>query len=83
MSDPDSGQLRGPHAQHAPALLRYALAQLPAEDRAALRYACYERRTTAQIATDLGISEEAVKSRLHGALRTLWPRLRELGVAPQ
>jgi DNA-directed RNA polymerase specialized sigma24 family protein len=47
-----------------------------------LRYAYYESRTTAQIATDLGISEDAVKSRLHGALRTLWPRLRELGVEP-
>jgi RNA polymerase sigma factor (sigma-70 family) len=66
MSGPDSGQLR------------YALAQLPAEDRAVLRHAFYEHRTTAQIAADLGISEEAVKSSLHGALRTLWPRLREL-----
>jgi RNA polymerase sigma factor (sigma-70 family) len=78
MSGPDSGQLRGPHDQHAPAVLRNALAQLPAEDRAVLRYAFYERRTTAQIATELGISEEAVKSRLHGTLRTLWPQLGEL-----
>ena len=56
--------------------LRYALAQLPGEDRAVLRYAYYERRTTAQIASDLDISEEAVKSSLHGTLRTLWPLLR-------
>jgi RNA polymerase sigma-70 factor (ECF subfamily) len=62
-------------------LLADALAQLPAEDRAVLRYAYYERRTTAQIAADLGIAEGAVKSRLHGALRTLWPQLREMGVA--
>lgn len=62
MSGPESGQLGGPHGRHASALLRYALAQLPAEERAVLRYAYYGRRTTAQIATDLGISEEAVKS---------------------
>lgn len=76
MSGPDSGQLRGPDDQHASALLRYALAQLPGEDRAVLRYAYYERRTTAQIASDLDISEEAVKSSLHGTLRALWPLLR-------
>jgi RNA polymerase sigma-70 factor, ECF subfamily len=62
-------------------LLADALAQLPGGDRTVLRYAYYERRTTAQIAADLGITEEAVKSRLHGALRTLWPQLREMGVA--
>jgi RNA polymerase sigma-70 factor, ECF subfamily len=78
MSGPDSGQLREPHDQHAQAVLRNALAQLLAEDRAVLRCAVYERRTTPQIAAELGISEEAVKSRLHGALRTLWPQLREL-----
>ena len=76
MSGPDSGQLRGPHDQNVPAVLRDALAQLPGEDRAVLRYAYYERRTTAQIASDLDISEEAVKSSLHGTLRTLWPLLR-------
>jgi RNA polymerase sigma factor (sigma-70 family) len=76
MRGPESGQL-GPD-RHAWALLRDALAQLPAEDRALLRHAYYERQTTAQIATELGISEEAVKSSLHVTLRTLWPRLREL-----
>jgi len=63
-------------------LLGDALAQLPASDRYVLRHACHQRRTTEQIAADLGISEEVVKASLHGALRTLSPQLREMGVAP-
>jgi RNA polymerase sigma-70 factor (ECF subfamily) len=63
-------------------LLGDALAQLPAADRDVLRHAYHQRRTTEQIAADLGISEEVVKSTLHGALRTLSPQLRDLGIAP-
>ena len=48
--------------------------------RDVLRYAHYQRLSTEQIAADSGISEEAVKATLHDALRTLWPRLRELGL---
>jgi RNA polymerase sigma-70 factor (ECF subfamily) len=63
-------------------LLADALAQLPADHRAVVRCAHYQGRTTAQIAADLHIAEETVKSRLHDALRALWPRLLEMGVAP-
>jgi RNA polymerase sigma-70 factor (ECF subfamily) len=64
-------------------LLGDALAQLAAADRDVLRHAYYRRRTTAQIAADLDIDEDAVKQRLHGALRTLFPLLREMGVEPR
>jgi len=51
--------------------IREALAQLPAADRAILRRCCYQGSTTAQIAEDLQIGEDAVKSRLHHTLLTL------------
>jgi RNA polymerase sigma-70 factor, ECF subfamily len=63
-------------------LLGDALAQLPADHRAVVRCAYYQGRTTAQIAADLHLAEETVNSRLHDALRALWPQLREMGVAP-
>jgi RNA polymerase sigma-70 factor, ECF subfamily len=62
-------------------LLGDALAQLPADHRAVVRRAYYEGCTTAQVAADLDIAEGMVRSRLHDALRTLLPQLRELGVA--
>ena len=62
-------------------LLGDVLAQLPAEHRAVVRCAYYENRTTAQVAADLHIADETVKSRLHDALLVLWPQLREMGVA--
>src|ERR1700760_1662025 len=55
-------------------LLGDALAQLPAADRDVIRHAYYQRCTTEQVAADLGVPKEAVKSMLHSALRTLWPR---------
>ena len=64
-------------------LLGDALARLPADHRAVVRCAYRQGCTTAQIAADLHIAEETVKSRLHDALRALWPRLREMGIAPQ
>ncbi|PXW96286.1 sigma-70 family RNA polymerase sigma factor [Mycolicibacterium moriokaense] len=64
-------------------LLGDALAQLPADHRAAVRCAYYQGCTTAQIAADLHIAEETVKSRLHDALRELGLQLREMRVAPQ
>jgi len=64
-------------------LLADALAQLPADHRAVVRCAYYQGCTTAQIAADLHIAEETVKSSLHDALRALSPRLREMGIAPQ
>ena len=51
--------------------IREALAQLPAADRAILRRSCYQGATTAQIAEDLQIGGDAVKSRLHQTLLTL------------
>ena len=62
-------------------LLGDALAQLPADHLAVVRRAYYEGRTTAQVAADLDIAEGTVRSRLHDAIRTLLPQLRELGVA--
>jgi RNA polymerase sigma-70 factor (ECF subfamily) len=63
-------------------LLGDALAQLPADHRAIVRCAYYQGRTTAQIAADLHMAQETVKSRLHDALRVLGPQLRDMGVAP-
>jgi RNA polymerase sigma-70 factor, ECF subfamily len=62
-------------------LLGDALAQLPADHRAVVRRAYYQRFTTAQIAADLHIAEGTVKSRLHDALRALRLQLRQLRVA--
>jgi RNA polymerase sigma-70 factor (ECF subfamily) len=55
-------------------------AQLSAEHRAVVGRSYYQGWTTAQIATDLGIAEGTVKSRLHYALRGLRQALVEMGV---
>jgi len=62
-------------------LLGDALAQLPADYRAVVRYAYYQGRTTAQIAAELHIAETAVTAKLHYALRALSLQLREIRVA--
>jgi len=62
-------------------LLGDALAQLPADHRAVVRYAYYQGRTTAQIAAELHITETAVTAKLHYALRALSLQLREMRVA--
>ena len=62
-------------------LLGDALAQLPADHRAVVRYAHYQGRTTAQIAAELHIAETAVTAKLHYALRALSLQLREMRVA--
>lgn len=61
-------------------LMDEALAQLSAEQRAVVRLSSYEAWTTAQIADDLQIAEDTVKSRLHYALRSLRFTLQEMGV---
>ena len=48
-----------------------ALAQLSAADRDLLRRSYYEGRTTAQIAEDLHIADDTVKSTLHHTVRAL------------
>ena len=80
---PDSGAPEDVNAAVDRLLLADALAQLPADHRAVVRCAYYQGCTTAQIAADLHIAEETVKSSLHDALRALSPRLREMGIAPQ
>ncbi|RFD25467.1 RNA polymerase subunit sigma [Mycobacterium uberis] len=61
-------------------LIGDALAQLSVEHRAVIERSYYRGWTTAQIATDLGIAEGTVKSRLHYAVRALRLTLQELGV---
>lgn len=60
-------------------LIADALAQLSAEHRAVIQRSYYRGWSTAQIATDLGIAEGTVKSRLHYAVRALRLTLQELG----
>jgi RNA polymerase sigma-70 factor, ECF subfamily len=55
---------------HLPVMVRHALAQLSAEQRAVLR-SYYLGWPVARIAEDLQIAEGTVKSRLHYALRAL------------
>lgn len=57
-----------------------AMAQLSFEHRAVVSRSYYLGCSTAQIATDLGIAEGTVKSRLHYALRGLRQTLEEMGV---
>ena len=57
-----------------------ALAQLSAADRDVLRRSYYEGRTTAQIAEDLHIADDTVKSTLHHTVRALRRTLQEMGV---
>lgn len=59
-------------------LIADALAQLSAEHRAVIQRSYYRGWSTAQIATDLGIAEGTVKSRLHYAVRALRLTLQEL-----
>jgi RNA polymerase sigma-70 factor, ECF subfamily len=61
-------------------LIADAMTQLSAEHRAVIERSYYRGWTTAQIATDLGIAEGTVKSRLHYAVRALRLTLQELGV---
>ncbi|NDJ88545.1 sigma-70 family RNA polymerase sigma factor [Mycolicibacter kumamotonensis] len=61
-------------------LVADAMAALSADHRAVLRRSYYQGWSTAQIATDLGIAEGTVKSRLHYALRALRTSLDEMGV---
>lgn len=57
-----------------------AIAQLSAEYQAVIETSCHRRWSTTQIATDLGIAEDTVKSRLHYAARALRLTLEETGV---
>ena len=57
-----------------------ALRQLSAADRDVLRRSYYEGRTTAQIAEDLHIADDTVKSTLHHTVRALRRTLQEMEV---
>jgi RNA polymerase sigma-70 factor, ECF subfamily len=63
-------------------LIGNALARLTPEHRAVVRRSYLQGWTTAQIATDLRISDGTVKSRLHYALRALRLVLGEMGYTP-
>ena len=63
-------------------LINTALARLTPEHRAVVHRSYVKGWTTADIATDLGIAEGTVKSRLHYALGTLRSILSEMGVTP-
>jgi len=78
---PDDAGLEEVNATVDRLLLGDALAQLPADHRAVVRYAYYQGRTTAQIAAELHIAETAVTAKLHYALRALSLQLREMRVA--
>ena len=58
-----------------------ALAQLSAADRDVLRRSYYEGRTTAQIAEDLHIADDTVKTTLHHTVRALRRTLQEMGAS--
>ena len=60
-------------------LIGKALAQLPAEQLAVVRRSYYEAWTRAQIADDLYIAEDTVRSRRHDALRSLLLTLQKRG----
>jgi RNA polymerase sigma-70 factor, ECF subfamily len=63
-------------------LIGDALARLTPEHREVIRRAYFLGCTTAQIATDLGIADGTVKSRLHYALRALRLALSEMDFTP-
>jgi RNA polymerase sigma-70 factor (ECF subfamily) len=63
-------------------LINTALARLSPEHRAVVQRSYIQGWTTADIASDLGIAEGTVKSRLHYALRTLRHILCEMDVTP-
>jgi RNA polymerase sigma-70 factor (ECF subfamily) len=62
-------------------LIGGALARLSPSHRAVLRRSYYLGWTTAQIADDLHIADDTVKSTLHHAMRALRLTLQEMGVA--
>jgi RNA polymerase sigma-70 factor (ECF subfamily) len=62
-------------------LIGEALARLSPRYRAVIQRSYYLGWTTAQIADDLHIADDTVKSRLHQAMRALRLILREMGVA--
>lgn len=57
-----------------------AIGQLPEAYYAVVQRSYYQGRTTGQIAADLGIPDDEVKSRLHHALRALRQSLLEMGL---
>lgn len=61
-------------------LISDALTQLSPQHRAVLRRSYHLGWTTAQIAEDLQIAEDTVKSRMHYGLRALRLTLQEMGV---
>lgn len=61
-------------------LVGEALATLSEDHRAAIVLAYYGGRNTTELATELGIAEGTVKSRLHYGLRALRLALQEKGV---
>jgi RNA polymerase sigma-70 factor, ECF subfamily len=61
-------------------LIGDALARLPPQHLAVIRRSYYLGWTTARIANDLHIADDAVKSRLHHAMRTLRLTLQDMGV---
>jgi RNA polymerase sigma-70 factor (ECF subfamily) len=63
-------------------LIGEALARLTQEHRAVVQRSYFQGWTTAQIATDLRISDGTVKSRLHYALRALRLVLGEMDYTP-
>ena len=56
------------------------MAHLSMEHRAVIRRSYYQGLSTSQIATDLGIAEATVKSRLHYAVRALRLSMQENGL---
>jgi RNA polymerase sigma-70 factor (ECF subfamily) len=60
-------------------LLSDALTRLSPAHRAVIQRSYYQGCSTAQIATDLGIAEGTVRSRLHYAVRALRLALEEMG----
>jgi RNA polymerase sigma-70 factor (ECF subfamily) len=58
------------------------IASLPAEQREVVRLKVIEGRRFAEIADRLGVSEEACRTRLSRALRSLRARLEQEGITP-
>jgi len=72
--------MEGLNAARDRALIGDALARLSPSHRAVLWRSHYLGWTTAQIADDLRITDDAVKSRLHHAMRALRLTLQGMGV---
>ena len=71
---PNGGHLDRPRSVQA----EENAARLSAADRNVLRRSCYEGRTTAQVAEDLHIADDTVKSTLHHTVRGLQHALQEM-----